>query len=430
MPNDTINVGILGCGVVGGGLYKVLTDNAESIAQRVGRPVLVAAVADIDWDRPRDISVPEHLRTTHAAEIINDDSIHIVAETIGGLKPALDFVLGAIAAGKSVVTSNKEMIAKHGDEILTAAADKSVDVEFEGAVGGVIPIIRTLKESLEADQIDEVMGIVNGTTNYILTKMSVEKLSYEVALKEAQELGYAEADPTDDVEGIDATNKLAILSAIAFGRRVSVEEIYHEGISQIMPEDIAYAEKMGYVVKLLAIGRRRDGDRLEARVHPVLLADTHPLAAVVGPFNAIFIRGRASDEVMLYGRGAGAMPTGVAVAGDVIDCARNISRGTTGRVPCTCVGLADIMPMGQVRSRVYVRMRVKDQPGVLGAIATLLGSQAVSVASVIQENSDGQTADIIWIMHEAQEDQLTSALAAIQSLPIVESIPARIRVEG
>ena len=430
MPEDTIKVGILGCGVVGGGLYKVLTDNADSITQRVGRPVVVAAVADIDWERPRDITVPEQLRTTDAAEIINDDSIHIVAETIGGTKPALDFVLGAIAAGKSVVTSNKEMIARHGDDILSAAADKSVDVEFEGAVGGVIPIIRTLKESLEADQIDEIMGIVNGTTNYILTKMSVEKLSYEVALKEAQELGYAEADPTDDVEGIDATNKLAILSAIAFGHRVSVEDIYHEGICQIMPEDIAYAEKMGYVIKLLAIGRRRDGDKLEVRVHPVLLADTHPLAAVVGSFNAVFIRGRACDEVMLYGRGAGAMPTGVAVAGDVIDCARNIARGATGRVACTCAGPADIMPMGQVRSRVYVRMRVKDQPGVLGAIATLLGSQDVSVASVIQEHTDGQTADIIWIMHEAQEDQLTSALAAIESLPIVESIPARIRVEG
>ncbi len=429
MSNEPINVGILGFGVVGGGLYKVLTDNAESITQRVGRPVNIRKIADIDWDRPRDIEVPVELRTTDANEVINDDAIRIVVETIGGVKSALGFVMAAIEAGKSVVTSNKEMIAKHGGDILDAAAAKSVDVQFEGAVGGVIPIIRTLKESLDADQIDEIMGIVNGTTNYILTQMSREKVEFDKALKEAQDLGYAEADPTDDIEGIDAANKLAILSAIAFGHRMDVDRIYREGISQILPEDIAYAERMGYVVKLLAIARRHDDDEFEVRVHPVLLAETHPLAAVVGPFNAIFVRGQACDEVMLYGRGAGALPTGVAVGGDVVDCARNLAHGATGRVPCACVGQAEIVPMGEVKSRVYVRMRVKDQPGVLGAIATIFGSQAVSIASVIQEDTDGKTADIIWIMHECEDDQLTSALQAIQSLPIVESIPARIRVE-
>ncbi len=429
MSNEPINVGILGFGVVGGGLYRVLTDNAESITQRVGRPVNIRKIADIDWDSPRDIEVPDELRTTDANEVINDDAISVVVETIGGVEPALGFVMAAIEAGKSVVTSNKELIAKHGNDILDAAAAKSVDVQFEGAVGGVIPIIRTLKESLDADQIDEIMGIVNGTTNYILTQMSREKVEFDRALKEAQDLGYAEADPTDDIEGIDAANKLAILSAIAFGHRMDVDRIYREGISQILPEDIAYAERMGYVVKLLAIARRRDDDEFEVRVHPVLLAETHPLAAVVGPFNAIFVRGRACDEVMLYGRGAGALPTGAAVGGDVVDCARNIVHGASGRVPCACVGQAEIVPMGEVRSRVYVRMRVKDQPGVLGAIATIFGSQAVSIASVMQEDSDGKTADIVWIMHECEDDQLTSALQAIQSLPIVESIPARIRVE-
>ncbi len=374
MSNEPINVGILGFGVVGGGLYKVLTDNAESITQRVGRPVNIRKIADIDWDRPRDIEVPVELRTTDANEVINDDAIRIVVETIGGVKSALGFVMAAIEAGKSVVTSNKEMIAKHGGDILDAAAAKSVDVQFEGAVGGVIPIIRTLKESLDADQIDEIMGIVNGTTNYILTQMSREKVEFDKALKEAQDLGYAEADPTDDIEGIDAANKLAILSAIAFGHRMDVDRIYREGISQILPEDIAYAERMGYVVKLLAIARRHDDDEFEVRVHPVLLAETHPLAAVVGPFNAIFVRGQACDEVMLYGRGAGALPTGVAVGGDVVDCARNLAHGATGRVPCACVGQAEIVPMGEVKSRVYVRMRVKDQPGVLGAIATIFGS--------------------------------------------------------
>ncbi|HCU38698.1 MAG TPA: homoserine dehydrogenase [Armatimonadetes bacterium] len=430
MARETINVGILGYGIVGGGLYKVLTDNAQSITQRVGRPVNVVKVADIDWDRPREFDVPPELRTTDASEILEDENIDIVAETIGGIKPALGFVMAAIEAGKSVVTSNKEMIARHGNEILSAAAARSVDVAFEGAVGGVVPVIRTLKESLDADNIHEVMGIVNGTTNYILTQMSQNDMAFETALKQAQELGYAEADPTADVEGIDAANKLAILSALAFGRRVDVSQVYREGISRILPEDIAYARRMGFVVKLLAIGRRTAEDRLEARVHPVLLPNSHALAAVVGSFNAVFIRGEACDDVMLYGRGAGALPTGAAVAGDVLDCARNIVHGASGRTPCACAGEADLVPMGEVRSKVYLRMRVKDQAGVLGTIATIFGSQEVSINSVIQEQSDGKTADIVWIVHECVEDQLTSALKAIESLPIVESIPACIRVEG
>jgi len=425
-----IRVGILGFGVVGTGLYQVLTENADSIIQRVGRPVTVKRIADVDWDRPRDVTVPDELKTTDAYEIINDPEINIVAETIGGLEPAMKFVMDAIAAGKSVVTSNKEMIARHGHDILAAAAANSVDVQFEGAVGGVVPIIRTLKESLDADHIYEIMGIVNGTTNYILTEMSREGLDFQVALGQAQQLGYAEADPTDDVEGIDAANKLAILSAIAFGRRVDVDQIYREGISQLLPEDIAYAHRMGYVVKLLAIARRRDDDSVETHVHPVLLSQKHPLASVSGPFNAIFVRGRACDEVMLYGRGAGSLPTGSAVAGDVIDSARNLTKNAAGRVPCVCAGQAEIVPMGEVSSRVYVRMKVKDQPGVMGAISTIFGSQSISIACVMQEDTDGQTADIVWIMHECGEDQLTGALAAIQALPIVEAIPARIRVEG
>ncbi len=429
MAQEPVNVGILGFGVVGTGTYRVLTDNAASIAQRVGQPVRVTKIADVDWDRDRGIVVPDELKTTDAYEVINDDTISVVAETIGGIKPALKFVMDAIEAGKCVVTSNKEMIARHGDEILAAAAAKGVDVQFEGAVGGVIPIIRVLKESLDADHINEIMGIVNGTTNYILTKMAADKVSFQDVLKEAQALGYAEADPTADVEGIDAANKLAILCAIAFGNRVDVDDIYHEGISGILQEDIAYADKMGYVIKLLAIARRDKNDRVEARVHPVMLRNTHALAAVNGAFNAVFVRGDACDNVMLYGRGAGDMPTGSAVAGDVVDCARNVVHGSTGRVPCTCAGDAQMIPMGETSSKVYIRMRVKDQPGVLGTIATIFGSQAVSIASCMQEHSDGNNADIVWIVHECLENQLTSALKAIESLPIVDFIPARIRVE-
>ncbi|MFO7946108.1 MAG: homoserine dehydrogenase [Armatimonadota bacterium] len=428
MSDKCVNVGILGFGIVGSGTYRLLTDNADAITQRVGAPVNVKKIADIDWERERPVKVPDELKTADADDILTDDDIHIVVETIGGIHPAADFVLKAIENGKSVVTSNKEMIARQGDVILSAAQEASVDVQFEGAVGGVIPIIRTLKESLDADRIDTILGIVNGTTNYILTRMSDDRIDFDDALTQAQELGYAEQDPTDDIEGIDAANKLAILAAIAFGRRVDVDGVYREGIEDIKTEDIVYAERLGYCIKLLAIAQRTENDRLQARVHPALVPLEHPLASVSGPFNAVFVRGAACDEVMLYGRGAGDLPTGAAVAGDVVDCARNILHGTTGRVPCVCAGQADIMPMGEIATRTYVRMKVRDQPGVLGSVATILGSQSVSISSVIQEDTDGEVADIVWVMHKCPEDRLNTALASIKALPIVDSIPARIRV--
>lgn len=427
---ESVNVGIIGFGIVGGGTYAALTSNAESIALRAGVPVRVTRIADLDWGREREVNAPEELRTTDALALINDPDIHIVAETIGGLNPALKFVLAAIEAGKSIVTSNKELIAKHGHEILAAAADKGVDVQFEGSVGGVIPVIRTLKESLEADRIYEVIGIVNGTTNYILTRMTQEGLDFAEALAAAQALGYAEADPTNDVEGIDAKYKIAILSASAFGLHVNLDEIHTEGITRITAADIANAARMGYVIKLLAIARRDADNRIEARVHPALLRKTHPLANVNGPFNAIFIRGEGCDEIMLYGRGAGAFPTGVAVAGDIVDCARNIRLGSSGRVLCTCAAQAEVQPMADVRTRRYIRMRVKDRPGVLGSIATIFGTEGVSLASVHQEQTDGELAEIVWVTHENEEKLLNSALGAIGSLAIVDEVASTIRVEG
>lgn len=428
MAEKCVNVGILGFGIVGGGTYRVLTDNADQITRRVGAEVRVKKIADVDWDRERSVQVPGELKTTDAEAVLSDPDIDIIVETIGGVDPARDFVMAAIENGKAVVTSNKEMIARHGGEILSAAADRDVDVQFEGAVGGVIPIIRSLKESLDADRIHTILGIVNGTTNYILTRMSTEKMDFDEALAEAQRLGYAEQDPTDDVEGVDAANKVAILSALAFGQRLDVDEIYCEGISDIRPDDITYAERLGYCVKLLAIGRLHDDEAVEAHVHPVLVPSDHPLAAVSGSFNAVFVRGEASDEVMLYGRGAGDLPTGAAVAGDVVDCARNVLRNATGRVPCACAGQAEIRPMGQVETRTYLRMLVKDQPGVLGKVATILGQQSVSVKSVIQEDTDGELADIVWIMHKGPEQHLNAALDEIEGLDVVEAIPARIRV--
>jgi len=428
MP-ESIKVGIIGFGIVGAGTYRALTRNADSIARRAGAPVVVTKIADVDWTRERDIAVPEEIRTTDAMALVSDPNIDIVVETIGGVKPALDFVLAAIAHGKSVVTSNKELIARHGHEILARAEEQGVDVEFEGAVGGVIPIIRSLKESLEADRVVEIMGIVNGTTNYILTRMSQEGLDFATALAEAQALGYAEADPTNDVEGYDARYKIAILAASAFGLKVQLDDIYAEGITQVTPHDIAYAKTMGYVIKLLAIARRGDGDRIEARVHPVMLRDSHPLAAVNGVFNAIFVRGEGCDDVMLYGRGAGGHPTGVAVAGDVLDCARNRLHQASGRVLCTCEAPAQVMPMADVQTKSYLRMRVKDRPGVLGSIATIFGTEGVSIASVHQSATDGQVAEIVWVTHKNPESQLQSALGAISRLAIVEEIPATLRVE-
>ena len=427
MAKDEVRVGILGLGVVGGGLFQILRDNSEGITQRIGMPVTVARVADIDWDRKRDVQVPEELRTTDAAEVYAADDIDIVVETIGGTDPALTFVLGAIKAGKSVVTSNKELMAKHGAEIMDTAAAEGVDVEFEGAVGGTIPIIRVLKESLEANRIREIVGILNGTTNYILTRMSEEGAAYEAVLADAQELGYAEADPTNDVEGIDPMYKIAILAAIAFGGRVNIEDIYTEGITRIAPVDIEYAEEMGYVVKLLAVAKRAD-QQIEVRVHPALVPRDHPLASVNGVFNAVWVVGDACDQVMLYGRGAGSLPTGSAVAGDVIDCARNILAGSSARVPCTCEGELDIRPIEEVAMRTYVRMRVQDRPGVLGAIATIFGQEGVSIHSVVQRAGIDDLAEIVWIMHEGLERNLRSALGAVERLGIVDSICSVIRV--
>jgi homoserine dehydrogenase len=428
MPRDEVRVGILGFGIVGGGTYEVLCRNAESITQRIGVPVRVVRIADIDWSRDRGIDVPEELQSTDAAEVYAADDVDIVVETIGGISPAADFVLAAIANGKSVVTSNKEMMAKRGAEILDAAAAAGVDVEFEGAVGGTIPIIRALKESLEANRIEEVTGILNGTTNYILTRMTAEGSDYAEVLADAQALGYAEADPTNDVEGIDAKYKIAILSAIAFGHRISYDEIHSEGITKISAADIDYATEMGYAIKLLATARR-DTDQLDVRVHPALVPKSHPLAQVNGVFNAVWVVGDACDQVMLYGRGAGALPTGSAVAGDILDCARNILSGSRSRVPCTCQGEAHLMPMEDVRSRNYVRMRVKDRPGVLGSIATIFGQEGVSIESVVQRGgSKNGLSEIVWIMHEGPERELHSALGAIGQLGIVDEVCSVLRV--
>jgi len=430
MAEQPIYLGIIGFGNVGSGTYHTLLENQASIDRKVGRPLRVKRIADVDWSRPRPlgVSVPPELRTTDARTLINDPEIAIVVECIGGIQPSLDLVLEALRGGKSVVTSNKELVARHGKELFDAAAARGLDLAFEGSVGGGIPIVRPLKSCLAGNRISRIMGIVNGTTNFILTRMREEGTEFGEALAEAQQLGYAEPDPTNDVEGFDAAFKLAILASIAFETRVLVEDIHREGITGLAARDMEYARQFGYIIKLLAIGAEVDGG-LELRVHPTLLPLSHPLAAVSGPFNAIFVRGSSVGEVMFYGQGAGPLPTGSAMVGDIIDVARNLRFGATGRVACTCFEEKPVRPIEELRTRYYLRTQVADRPGVLAAIAKVFGEEGVSLASVLQVAASGQTAEIVWLTHETRERQMRRSLARIAALPEVHQINSLIRAE-
>jgi homoserine dehydrogenase len=426
-----VYVGIIGFGNVGAGTYKTLLDNQANIDRKVGRPVRVRKIADVDWSRPRPfgLAVPAELQVTDARDLINDPAIAIVVESIGGIRPSLELVLGALRAGKSVVTSNKELVARHGKELFHAAAERNLDLAFEGSVGGGIPIIRPLKSCLAGNRINRIMGIVNGTTNFILTQMSQNRTEFADALAEAQRLGYAEPDPTNDVEGLDASFKLAILASIGFETRVQVESIYREGITGLAARDMEYARRFGYVIKLLAIGAQVNGG-LELRVHPTLLPQHHPLAAVNGPFNAIFVRGSSVGDVMFYGQGAGPLPTGSAMVGDIIDVARNIRFGATGRVACTCFDEKPFLPIEELQTRYYIRLDVADRPGVLAAIAHVFGEEGVSLASVLQMGASGESAEIVWLTHTTRERQMQRSLDRIAALPEVNKINSRIRVEA
>jgi len=427
MARDAVRVGFLGAGTVGLGAMALLAHNAQNIAQKVGCPIEVTRVADLDWTRPRAFEVPAAKRTTDAGQVLDDPTIDIVVEVIGGVKPALGFVLRALANGKNVVTSNKELIAKHGREILEEAGKRNLDVCFEGAVGGGIPIIRPLKVCLAGNRIQRIMGIVNGTTNYILTEMSRAGKDFPEVLAEAQAKGYAEANPADDVEGNDAAYKLTILSSIAFNSRVDLADVYREGITRVGAADMEYARDLGYVIKLLAIGVDTP-EGLELKVHPVMLTNKHPLAAVNDVYNAIFIEGDAVGRVMFYGRGAGADPTGSAVVGDIMDIARNLQHGATGRVPCTCFLDRPVKPMETVESEFYLRMQVLDRPGVLAKVATVFGEEGVSLQSVVQRASYGDRAEIVWVTHRVAEAHLARSAERITRLPEVMEISSRLRV--
>jgi homoserine dehydrogenase len=440
---NRIAVGLIGFGTVGTGVAKVLSANAALIRQRLGVPLELVKVADLDLTADRGLTLPSGVLTSNAREVIDDPTIDIVIELIGGYDPAKRFLLDAIAKGKSVVTANKALLAVHGEELFQAAARAKVDIGFEASVGGGIPILHALTEGLAANRILSLYGIVNGTSNYILTKMTEVGHPFEEVLAEAQKAGYAEADPTFDIAGTDAAHKLAILMNLAFGTPINFKDIYVEGITGIAPMDIAYATEFGYTIKLLAIAKLHEGRdgreapaELEARVHPTMIANDAPIARVGGVYNAIQVTGDAVGDIMLYGRGAGSLPTASAVVGDVIDMARNILTGSVGRVP-SCAFQVDqrrplrIRPIEEVSSLYYLRFMVLDRPGVLSQLSGVLGKHDISISSVLQRGrKDGQTVPVVMTTHMAVERNMQAALQEIAAFPFVSGRTILVRIEG
>ncbi|OWT56219.1 homoserine dehydrogenase [Candidimonas nitroreducens] len=428
-----IKVGLLGLGVVGGGTWKVLTANAEEIARRAGRRIEVAAAAVRDLDKARHL-VGEGVRLTRdGMDVVRDPEIDIVAELIGGDTVARDWVLEAIRQGKHVVTANKALLAKHGNEIFAEAHRRGVMVAFEAAVAGGIPIIKAMREGLTANRIQWLAGIINGTTNFILSEMRVRGLSFGEALADAQRLGYAEADPTFDIEGVDAAHKLTLLASLAFGIPVQFDKAYVEGISALAQEDIAHAERLGYRIKLLGITKRRP-DGIELRVHPTLIPTERLLANVEGAMNAVVVCGDMVGATLYYGQGAGALPTASSVVADLVDVTRLQAADPEHRVPLLAFqpdALADtpILPMSEVESSYYLRLRVHDQPGVLADLARILADGGISIDSMFQEPHGEHDADIIFLSHRAREGAVDKAIAQVQSLPFVKSPVTRLRVE-
>lgn len=429
-----INIGLLGCGTVGTGVAKILIENKELISSRVGASLILKRVADIDIKRDRGVSFDDGVMTTDAYSVVNDPKIDIVVELIGGDGIAKDLILKAIKNDKQVVTANKALLAVHGNTLFRAAAQKGVDLAFEASVGGCIPIIKSLRESLVGNTINSMTGILNGTCNYILSKITFNGSSFESALTEAQSMGFAEADPTMDVEGIDTAHKLAILTSLAYGMEINFHDIYIEGISNITPIDIEFARQFGYRIKLLAISKNK-GNRVEARVHPAMISFDNPLSNVSSTMNAITISGDAVGDMMLYGHGAGMMPTASAVVGDIVDLVRNILSGSKGRLPLLSYQFDNIkkipvMPVEDIFTNYYFRFSALDHPGVLSKIAGILGNNSISIKSVHQKGRKTKgSVPIVILTHLAKEADVKKALSQISSLDIISDTPVLIRVE-
>ncbi len=426
---DTIKIGLLGCGTVGSGVTKLLAKNADEIALKIGSKLEIKKILVKDLSKKRDGGLPSDIFTTRADDILEDPEIEIVVELIGGIEPAKSYILKALSQGKNVVTANKDILAAYGQEIFKLANEKEKDLLFEGSVGGGIPIILPLRSSLAGNRISRILGIVNGTTNYILTKMSMENREFSEALTEAQALGYAEADPSADVEGLDAARKIAILASIAFQTSISIDDVYAEGITKISSFDIIYARELGFVIKLLGVATE-NVKGIEVRVHPVMLPMTHPLAAVNDVYNAVFVEGDGVGQAMFFGPGAGEFPTASSIIGDLMLVAKNIKLGITGKLTeCTFLYDKNVLPIGELISSYYIRLLVLDQPGVLAKIAGILAEHKVSIASVLQKRTLDDLAEIVLVTHQVREANFSEALNIIKAIPFVKAVDSVIRVD-
>ncbi len=442
VQRDQIKVGLVGFGTVGKGVARILHENAAIIQKRVGLPITLTIVADTDASKKSLLPSSQTSFATDYKKVVDDPGVDIVIELIGGIEPAKTILLSALKKNKHVVTANKALLAEHGEELYNKANKMGLDIGFEGSVAGGIPIIRILKEGLAANQIESFYGIINGTSNYILTKMTEEKLPFASILREAQRLGYAEADPTFDIQGIDTAHKLSILITLAFGTQVHFKDIYIEGITQITPLDIEYAREFGFKIKLLAIAKRR-GDEIEARVHPTMIHEGEMLASVNGIFNAIYLVGNALGQTLFYGKGAGELPTGSAVVSDLIDIARNILYASSSEPPPPRVRVPlvsflpqerkdlRIKPIDEIESLYYIRFMVLDNPGVLSHISGILGEHRISISAVIQKGRlAGETVPVVMMTHRCLERNVRQALETIDQLPYVSEKTLTIRVEG
>jgi homoserine dehydrogenase len=428
----SVRVGLLGLGNVGSGVARILARKADLYSRELGCPLELARVLVRDPQKERDFPVDASLLTTDAAEILEDPGIAVVIEVMGGEEPAHQYLREALAAGKYVVTANKEVMAKFGSELLALARDRQVDILYEASVGGGIPIIAPLKRDLLANDIVSLRAIINGTTNYILTAMSRGR-SYDEVLAQAQELGYAEPDPSNDVESTDAAYKLAILASLAFHGEVRPEQVHREGITRLTVADFQYARKLGYTIKLLALAERYpDGRGVQVRVHPAMLPEDEPLAKVDGVLNAVQVEGDLLGKALFQGAGAGSLPTTSAVVADLLDAAYSVVSGVRERFAWRREANVRIVPMGELRTRYYVRMTVADKPGVLAQIAQVLGEAEISVASVQQPeaDADARAAEIVLITHEAREASMQGALTELERLPAVSEIGMFLRIEG
>ena len=430
MSEPSIGIGLLGGGVVCSGVARVLIDKGETLGELVGRPLSLEGVLVRDAAKRRPNGPPADLLTTEAGDILDNPRVDVVVEVMGGQQPALDYLLRSISAGKHVVTANKEVMARHGPDLLARALDRGVRVLFEASVAGGTPIIAPLTRDLAANEVVAIRAIINGTTNYILTRMAQQGVDFDAALAEAQELGYAEADPTSDIEGRDAAYKLAVLSTLSFRARVRDTDVHQEGISRLTARDFLYAGELGYAIKLLAIAGK-EGGAVQARVHPAFVPQNVMIAKVDGVLNAVEIETDLAGRVLFHGRGAGSMPTASAVVADIIDAARSLAGETAPPLALNLSEDVRIRPMSELETKYYLRLSVADRPGVLAQIAGVLGAMDISIASVIQKEADevAQTAEIVLMTHRAREESMQLALRMLEDLEVVAAVGNMVRVE-